>query len=59
MANAKGISDPRGCAKSAALEPDQMPVLPAEAVAIADLTGIGVQDAAIAELAWPRLIAAA
>ena len=31
------------------------PVLPPEATAIADLTGLGAQDAAIAELAWREL----
>jgi len=38
-----------------ALAASRAPDLPAEAMAIADLTGIGAQDAAIAELAWRSL----
>lgn len=38
----------------ALVQGDRLP-LPPEAVAIADLTGIGAQDAAIAELAWRSL----
>lgn len=38
-----------------ALAAPTVPRLPDEAIAIADLTGIGAQDAAIAELAWRSL----
>lgn len=51
-----GISDPTRLIEiGEALSRGPTLALPAESVAIADLTGIGVQDAAIAELAWQHL----
>lgn len=55
-----GISDPTRLIEiGEALSRGPTLALPSDAVAIADLTGIGVQDAAIAELAWRHLTAIA